>query len=355
MNVIQYSMTTNKFNQKTFFIIQQNIAPHIIQELPQDYQYNKNYKSYIEKVQNIQKKTLQIYYYGNILQISSIYKSLFSFLIISIPFNEKYTSHLIFNLWLLFHSSTISIEDKFRKHKCHWYRYFIEHQLKIYKKRLIIIMEQSFIEILYNILETQSIPCLTWDANGQSFYLSNTQELEKYLGFYFKHSKFASFQKQLSVYSFKTIKHQNHKQYTHPYFRKGITNFQLVTRKQQSASKLNIYKYQLQEIANQVKQLYEEQAIIHKKIQIQLGLYKYLLKQIERFQQEKLRQSQYNRERKFRLQNLLEKISSGLDSQLSKKFLNILCDHLFPEYRQLDTPRRDFKHIVVKQICQLWD
>lgn len=74
---------------------------------------------------------------------------------------------------------------------------------------------------------------LEWSTSGDSFYITNTQELTKALPHYFKAKSFGSFVRQLNMYHFSKVRGQKLHEFRHPFFRRDATeNLRYIRRKQ---------------------------------------------------------------------------------------------------------------------------
>mmetsp|Transcript_7708 Transcript_7708/g.12888 ORF Transcript_7708/g.12888 Transcript_7708/m.12888 type:complete len:413 (+) Transcript_7708:178-1416(+) len=97
---------------------------------------------------------------------------------------------------------------------------------------------QAFARKLYEILEVEPGDLLSWNAAGNAFFVRDIDRFSKeILMKYFRHSKFASFQRQLNLYGFRKItRGSDAGSYAHQYFRKGKPDLLSLVRRSQSSS-----------------------------------------------------------------------------------------------------------------------
>eukprot|EP00602_Paraphysomonas_sp_CaronLab_P005441 CAMPEP_0185022768 /NCGR_PEP_ID=MMETSP1103-20130426/5463_1 /TAXON_ID=36769 /ORGANISM="Paraphysomonas bandaiensis, Strain Caron Lab Isolate" /LENGTH=316 /DNA_ID=CAMNT_0027554991 /DNA_START=83 /DNA_END=1033 /DNA_ORIENTATION=+ len=81
----------------------------------------------------------------------------------------------------------------------------------------------TFPQKLFILMENEPTSIVTWNANGISFRVVDTEKFsEEIIPKYFRHTKMASFQRQLNLYGFRRVtKGDDAGSYFHPKFQKG--------------------------------------------------------------------------------------------------------------------------------------
>mmetsp|Transcript_34206 Transcript_34206/g.43683 ORF Transcript_34206/g.43683 Transcript_34206/m.43683 type:complete len:379 (+) Transcript_34206:70-1206(+) len=95
---------------------------------------------------------------------------------------------------------------------------------------------QAFARKLFEILDVESADIVSWNIAGNAFFVKETERFSKeILMKYFRHSKFASFQRQLNLYGFRKItRGPDAGAYAHQYFRRGQPDLLILVRRSQS-------------------------------------------------------------------------------------------------------------------------
>lgn len=100
-----------------------------------------------------------------------------------------------------------------------------------------------FLKSLYDIVNGEDSSIIRWTKDGLGFEITNTEVLENnILGKYFRHQKFASFQRQLNYFGFKkwSKSKSSYCTYSQYYFRKGrYTDLRYIHRKESRILFLN--------------------------------------------------------------------------------------------------------------------
>jgi len=95
---------------------------------------------------------------------------------------------------------------------------------------------QAFARKLYEILESETCDCASWNDAGNAFFVKDIERFSNdILMRYFRHNKFASFQRQLNLYGFRKVNRGvDAGAYAHQYFRKGQPDLLILVRRAQS-------------------------------------------------------------------------------------------------------------------------
>jgi len=92
---------------------------------------------------------------------------------------------------------------------------------------------QAFARKLYEILEKEPPETVSWNSTGDAFSVNDVEKFShEILMKYFRHSKFASFQRQLNLYGFRKItRGADAGAYSHQYFHQGRPNYLILVRR----------------------------------------------------------------------------------------------------------------------------